>query len=1050
MNLTLMFRVVCYASLVVVLAASAPADVITIGDVDPDGATDPWAIVGPLYVGLSDAGTLEVEAGGVVSDVYGYIGYHSDSTGIATVAGTDSRWTTTFSLRVGYNGAGTLNVESGGVVSNQDGYLGDGSGSTGAVTVTGPGSQWNTSGQLFVGYEGNGTLNVESGGVVNSDTHSNIGFQPGSSGEATVTGLGSQWNNLINLHVGNSGTGTLNVTDGGVVTVRGAHNVEQGWLTGAISVGGSGTSTLNITDGGVVSTTYATGYIGQNAGQTGVVTVTGANSQWNNSYGLHVGDEGSGTLNINDGGVVSNGKGTIGRLQGSGEATVIGSGSQWNNSYDLTVDGTLNITDGGVVTNTKGYIGYLQKGVATVTGLGSQWNNSENLIVGHFGTGTLNITDGGVVTNTKGYIGGELDSTGEATVTGFGSQWNNSSYLRIGFQGSGTLNVESGGVVSSTHGHLGYDPGATGVATITGANSQWNNFGVLSVGKQGVGTLNVESGGVVSNTGEGYIGFSFGSTGEVMVTGENSQWNNSSNLYVGLGGIGTLNVDAGGMVSNTKGYIGFSSGSTGEVMVTGENSQWNNSSNLYVGLGGTGTLNIADDGLVTVGVTTSIGAAGTVNLAGGRFEFGQTTLAEFSTINATSGSMAGDVVITGVHDVASLTALQNSLVQLNDVVAVNEGLLYGSAILKSSLDNRKTGEVETMAGARMQFRGVGNINKGEINNFGGQIRFDQDLINAANGFIGGRGQFVADGGWTNLGVMFFAGTTDILGDVVNGKNSQIVTSGSTTTTFYDDLEHNGTEIRTSAGSTTVIGGSATGSGPYTGDGTVYFEGDLRPGNSPGTVSFDGAIVLSTTSTTQIELGGLTAGAQYDQVNIAGTANLNGALDLITLTPYTDPATRGTADDFTIITAGSRSGTFSTVQYDGSTLAPDFETDGDGSFRDHVAGGLFRSVTYTTTVQLQNLLAIEGDTDGDRDVDTVDLTQMIMNFNGATGSGTTWLTGDTDGDGDTDTADLTTAIINFTSARNSAAAVPEPSGLLLLVLAVGCLAATRGRSCRKRH
>ena len=84
-------------------------------------ASDHLPIVGPLYVGLSDAGTLEVEASGVVSDVYGYIGYHSDSTGIATVAGTDSRWNTTFSLRVGHNGAGTLNVESGGVVSNQDG-----------------------------------------------------------------------------------------------------------------------------------------------------------------------------------------------------------------------------------------------------------------------------------------------------------------------------------------------------------------------------------------------------------------------------------------------------------------------------------------------------------------------------------------------------------------------------------------------------------------------------------------------------------------------------------------------------------------------------------------------------------------------------------------------------------------------------------------------------------------------------------------------------------------------------------------------------------------
>ena len=52
------------------------------------------------------------------------------------------------------------------------------------------------------------------------------------------------------------------------------------------------------------------------------------------------------------------------------------------------------------------------------------------------------------------------------------------------------------------------------------------------------------------------------------------------------------------------------------------------------------------------------------------------------------------------------------------------------------------------------------------------------------------------------------------------------------------------------------------------------------------------------------------------------------------------------------------------------------------FGTHVAGGLFRSVTYTSTaVSVQNLLASEGNTDGDRDVDTVDLTGMIMNYTG---------------------------------------------------------------------
>lgn len=59
----------------------------------------------------------------------------------------------------------------------------------------------------------------------------------------------------------------------------------------------------------------------------------------------------------------------------------------------------------------------------------------------------------------------------------------------------------------------------------------------------------------------------------------------------------------------------------------------------------------------------------------------------------------------------------------------------------------------------------------------------------------------------------------------------------------------------------------------------------------------------------------------------------------------------------------------------------------------------------------------GDTDLDGDVDTSDLTNAIINFTSANGSGKTWSQGDTDGDGDVDTADLTTAIINFTSAMS---------------------------------
>ena len=116
---------------------------------------------------------------------------------------------------------------------------------------------------------------------------------------------------------------------------------------------------------------------------------------------------------------------------------------------------------------------------------------------------------------------------------------------------------------------------------------------------------------------------------------------------------------------------------------------------------GDGTLNIADDGLVTVGGVTSIGAAGSVNLTGGRFEFGQTTLAEFSIINATSGSMAGNLPHAGHTDVSTLTALQNSAVDLTEVTLTNSGVLYGDASMGNALVNTVQGEVEVVAGERM-------------------------------------------------------------------------------------------------------------------------------------------------------------------------------------------------------------------------------------------------------------------------------------------------------------------------------------------------------------
>jgi T5SS/PEP-CTERM-associated repeat protein/autotransporter-associated beta strand protein len=130
------------------------------------------------------------------------------------------------------------------------------------VTVNGAGSTWTNSSDLTVGGDGIGKLNITGGGAV-SNTIGTIGASSGSNGSVTVDGVGSTWT-----------TGGLSVRLG----------------------------RLDITGGGVVTSTGAS--IRSAPGSNGTVTVDGVGSTWTDSNILIVGSSGTGTLNIQSGGVV--------------------------------------------------------------------------------------------------------------------------------------------------------------------------------------------------------------------------------------------------------------------------------------------------------------------------------------------------------------------------------------------------------------------------------------------------------------------------------------------------------------------------------------------------------------------------------------------------------------------------------------------------------------------------------------------------------------------------------------------------------------------------
>ncbi len=425
----------------------------------------------------------------------------------------------------------------------------------------------------------------------------------------------------------------------------------------------TGTGTLTISSGGTVSHPKY-GDIGQKAGSSGTVTVTGTGSQWTSGSSITVGDAGVGTLDILQGGVVSDTVGYVGYTKGgSGTVTVDGDGSLWTNSSILYVgglygSGSLTIQNGGSVEagTSSGYtsIGYssTSEGTVTVTGEGSSLVSHGQLGVGSYGKGTLNVEDGATVSDTQGVIATQAGSTGTATVTGADSSWTNSTYLFVGYSGNGTLNVEDGGTVSNTnYGVIGSNAGSVGTVTVTGAGSSWSSESSMTAGDSGNGTLTIEKGGSVTDT-TGYIGYSASGSGSVTVTGADSTWTNNANLFVGRAGMGELDILEGGSVTNIyAAYVGYNAGSTGTATVSGANSSWISSSLIYVGFNGNGTMTVEAGGSVsdTEGrIGQEIGGVGSVKVTGAGSEW---TNSSYLTVGY---SGAGDLLVEEGGSVTSL------------------------------------------------------------------------------------------------------------------------------------------------------------------------------------------------------------------------------------------------------------------------------------------------------------------------------------------------------------------------------------------------------------
>ncbi len=314
-------------------------------------------------------------------------------------------------------------------------------------------------------------------------------------------------------------------------------------------------------------------------------------------------------LLLQNGGVLSNGTGTIGGAPGANNngATVSGFGSAWKNSGDLNVGyyGARNgLTIGGAATvsdSGNGYVG-LSSGsdsnVVFVSGQGSSWTSGNQIFVGYGGAvNQLIITNGAKVhimgcSLSLGFLAGSSNNV--ATVIGLGSYLNNNCDFHVGNQGAGnTLMIKDGGFVDDEHAYIGHYSGSdNNRVVVSGSGSGWGND-ELRVGTSGANNqLTITNGGGVGLLQSCTIGDDASSSNNsVSVAGTNSFLQIDNSLYVGSGGAqNELTIGDGGAVyinGSFNAYVGYQSGSDNNgVLVKDTGSLWRGG-NLYVGYQGT-------------------------------------------------------------------------------------------------------------------------------------------------------------------------------------------------------------------------------------------------------------------------------------------------------------------------------------------------------------------------------------------------------------------------------------------------------------------------------
>jgi len=599
------------------------------------------------------------------------------------------------------------------------------------------------------------------------------------------------------------------------------------------------------------------------ASWSGVITVNSDATVAGSSIALNsdIGFAGTGAINA--------GTGTVTLATFSSTRDLVFEGTANSGHLSIQPSALSNITAGGIVlqagqdlsVNTS--LALLDNRSLTLradsdaNGIGDLALNGGIVLTG----GNATLMSGGSITQTTGSIlvGGSTSLVGGTILlTSSGNDFTGA----VSITGTGSGNVaiaDANGII------LGTSSLGTGNFTVAAGGSITQSGAVVQSAGAGQATFQSTGGGAITLTNS-----SNDFTGPVDLETTATVAISDANSFVMKGGGGggsspvSLTINANGTVSQSGAFGGSAPASvtinagSGNIVLNDPANNFTGNTSAAVSTTGSVSFTNLDSGGINL-AASGVGGALSLTSGGPITQTGAITVGGASTINAG----ANPITLNAANDFLGTVNLTGSNVSITDVNSITLGALSVSGTL--TINALSTSFLSGFSATNFSFSGGNYTLAAGTYSLGGTTT------------VSSAATVTVSGATVNASTINVSGVLDASGSVTGSINLE-------------------------------PGGTLKGTGTIVGN-VTNSAGTVAPGASPGTLTISGNYVQGPAGVLSMDIGGLLAGDEYDQLVVSGTATLGGTLNTSLINGFVPVSGQA----FTFVQAsGGVTGTFTTI------------------------------------------------------------------------------------------------------------------------------------------